>query len=55
MSALFGKPLSVLNAGIGSFADAIEQHDGQGAAARRAFAAAGERKRRELEAFLATL
>jgi CxxC motif-containing protein (DUF1111 family) len=38
-----------------SFSDAIAQHDGQGAAARRAFEAAGERKRRELEAFLATL
>lgn len=38
-----------------SFNDAIAQHDGQGAAARRAFEAAGERKRRELLAFLATL
>ena len=28
MSALFGKPLSVLNAGIGSFADAIVQRGG---------------------------
>jgi CxxC motif-containing protein (DUF1111 family) len=38
-----------------SFADAIAQHDGQGAAARRAFEASGERKRRALLAFLATL
>jgi CxxC motif-containing protein (DUF1111 family) len=38
-----------------SFADAIALHDGQGAAARRAFERAGERKRRELLAFLATL
>jgi CxxC motif-containing protein (DUF1111 family) len=38
-----------------SFSDAIAQHDGQGAAARRAFEAATERQRSELLAFLATL
>lgn len=38
-----------------SFADAIAQHDGQGAAARRAFDVLGEQKRRQLLAFLATL
>jgi CxxC motif-containing protein (DUF1111 family) len=38
-----------------SFEDAIEQHDGQGALARAAFGALGERQRRQLVAFLTTL
>ena len=39
----------------GSFDEAIARHDGQGAAARRAFEAASERERQQLLAFLATL
>jgi CxxC motif-containing protein (DUF1111 family) len=38
-----------------SFEDAIERHDGQGAAARTAFAALSERERQQLVAFLSTL
>jgi len=38
-----------------SFAEAIAEHAGQGAAARRAFELASERERQQLVAFLATL
>jgi Protein of unknown function (DUF1116) len=44
MRALFGKPLSVLNAGIGSFADAIVQRGGAATRLEWAPPAEGDRK-----------
>jgi hypothetical protein len=44
MNSLFGQPLSVLNVGLASFADAIEKHGGAATRLDWAPPAAGERK-----------